>query len=250
MEFVFVGGNLALDLLGTLKWRRSTPEEFLRAPADVARWAVEAGIVSAPPSLTAADLAALRALRECVYRLVAAALPGSGAAVSGVAVEPASGPVAVSSAGPVAGPDAGSTSGPESGPASGLSAASDVLPVSEVVLSDAPPVSDVDLGHDLAAVNAAAAGPRTTHALTGGDVLRTGTGPAIAAEVAVAAIALLGDVHAGRETRLRECERPACTRVFLDRSRGRTRAWCGMAECGNRVKAAEYRARKAAVRGS
>jgi predicted RNA-binding Zn ribbon-like protein len=46
----------------------------------------------------------------------------------------------------------------------------------------------------------------------------------------------------------RECERPACTRLFVDRSRGGTRAWCGMAECGNRVKAADYRARKAAAR--
>jgi predicted RNA-binding Zn ribbon-like protein len=185
VEFVFVGGNLALDLLGTLKWRRTAPEEFLRTPPDAARWAVEAGLVTVPPELTATDLEALKALRESVYRLISA----------GLSTEP--------------------------------------------VRAD-----------DLAAVNAAAAGPRIDTVLTGADVRRTGTAAAIAAEVAVAAIVLLGDVHAGRETRLRECERPACTRVFLDRSRGRTRAWCGMAECGNRVKAAEYRARKAAVRGS
>ncbi|MFD0523312.1 CGNR zinc finger domain-containing protein [Paractinoplanes durhamensis] len=53
-------------------------------------------------------------------------------------------------------------------------------------------------------------------------------------------------MYAGADVRLRECERPACTRVFLDRSRAGTRSWCGMAECGNRVKAREYRARKAA----
>ncbi|MFI5845646.1 CGNR zinc finger domain-containing protein [Catenuloplanes sp. NPDC051500] len=185
MEFVFVGGNLALDLLGTLKWRRSTPEEFLCTPADAARWAVEAGVVTVPPRLTTADLDALTALRESVYRLISAGLSGE-------------------------------------------------------------PARD----GDLAAVNAAATGPRIATVLTGTGTARTGTGAAIAAEVAAAAIALLGDVHAGRETRLRECERPACTRVFLDRSRGQTRAWCGMAECGNRIKAAEYRARKAAVRGS
>ncbi|WP_256862954.1 CGNR zinc finger domain-containing protein [Microbispora sp. GKU 823] len=44
--------------------------------------------------------------------------------------------------------------------------------------------------------------------------------------------------------RVRECARPECTRLFVDRSRGGTRHWCGMEECGNRVKAANYRYRK------
>lgn len=44
--------------------------------------------------------------------------------------------------------------------------------------------------------------------------------------------------------RLKECGRTDCTRVYLDRSRGARRAWCGMEECGNRVKAAAYRARR------
>ncbi|MGI5425384.1 CGNR zinc finger domain-containing protein [Streptomyces sp. CA-179760] len=51
---------------------------------------------------------------------------------------------------------------------------------------------------------------------------------------------MLADPHA----RLKECGRPGCTRVYLDRSRGGRRAWCGMEECGNRVKAAAYRARR------
>ncbi|MFC3987030.1 CGNR zinc finger domain-containing protein [Actinoplanes siamensis] len=46
-----------------------------------------------------------------------------------------------------------------------------------------------------------------------------------------------------RERRIRPGQ---CTRLFIDRSRGGTRTWCGMAECGNRIKARQCRARKAA----
>lgn len=185
MEFVFIGGNLALDLLGTLKWRRTEPIEGLRTPADAARWAVEAGLVTVRPAFTAADTEALRALRESIYRLVVAQWEGR--------------------------------------------------PIPRA---------------DQAAVNAAAAGPRVLTRLVGLDARRTGTAAAIGAEVAVAAITLISGRHAGGGPYLRECERPDCTRLFLDRSRGRTRTWCGMSECGNRVKAAGYRARKAAVRGT
>ncbi|BBB00868.1 hypothetical protein RVR_8046 [Actinacidiphila reveromycinica] len=60
--------------------------------------------------------------------------------------------------------------------------------------------------------------------------------------VARRAVELLGgpDVHL-----LKECGNPECTRVYVDRSRGTRRQWCGMASCGNRFKAAAYRARKA-----
>ncbi|MFF9351885.1 CGNR zinc finger domain-containing protein [Streptomyces sp. NPDC014734] len=43
---------------------------------------------------------------------------------------------------------------------------------------------------------------------------------------------------------LKECGNPECTRVYIDRSRGTRRQWCGMESCGNRIKAAAYRARK------
>ncbi|GAA2228632.1 ABATE domain-containing protein [Herbiconiux moechotypicola] len=46
---------------------------------------------------------------------------------------------------------------------------------------------------------------------------------------------------------VKECGRDRCTRVFVDRSRGSRRAWCGMEECGNRVKAAAYRRRHSTV---
>ncbi|WP_431280498.1 CGNR zinc finger domain-containing protein [Leifsonia poae] len=42
---------------------------------------------------------------------------------------------------------------------------------------------------------------------------------------------------------LRECGRPECTQVYLDRSRGHRREWCAMRTCGNRVKASNFRAR-------
>ncbi len=47
-------------------------------------------------------------------------------------------------------------------------------------------------------------------------------------------------------TRLSECRR--CTRLFIDRGRGRGRRWCDMARCGNRAKAESFRARKRALK--
>lgn len=43
---------------------------------------------------------------------------------------------------------------------------------------------------------------------------------------------------------LKECGNPECTRVYIDRSRGSRRQWCGMESCGNKIKAAAYRARR------
>ncbi|MFJ4847171.1 CGNR zinc finger domain-containing protein [Streptomyces sp. NPDC088733] len=55
------------------------------------------------------------------------------------------------------------------------------------------------------------------------------------------------DILSGPEgSLLKECGRPECTQVYIDRSRGSRREWCAMETCGNRVKAAAYRARKKA----
>ncbi|ASR00733.1 hypothetical protein CGL27_45670 [Streptomyces sp. 11-1-2] len=43
---------------------------------------------------------------------------------------------------------------------------------------------------------------------------------------------------------LKECGNPECTRVYIDRSRGGRRQWCAMDPCGNKLKAAAYRARR------
>ncbi|GIH59692.1 CGNR zinc finger domain-containing protein [Microbispora siamensis] len=184
MDFVFVGGNLALDFAGTLKWRRTHPEELLRTPGDLARWSVEAGVLTREPSLDGEDLRTLLGLREAVYRLVAAALDGR----------------------PWPGEDLG-------------------------VLNRA----------------ASAAPPRLT--LGPGGLARDGGAAEIGAEVARSAATLLAGMSpaaasATVSVRVRECARPECTRLFVDRSRGGTRHWCGMEECGNRVKAANYRYRK------
>lgn len=46
---------------------------------------------------------------------------------------------------------------------------------------------------------------------------------------------------------IRECAAaPACSLLYLDRSRGRRRRWCQMERCGSRAKMAEYRKRRGA----
>jgi len=47
--------------------------------------------------------------------------------------------------------------------------------------------------------------------------------------------------------KVKECSNPDCTRLFVDHSRGFSRRWCGMAECGNRAKAADLPAAKEAA---
>jgi predicted RNA-binding Zn ribbon-like protein len=42
---------------------------------------------------------------------------------------------------------------------------------------------------------------------------------------------------------VKACEGPACTLVFVDHTRRRTRRWCSMAICGNRAKQAAHRSR-------
>ncbi|WP_170301630.1 CGNR zinc finger domain-containing protein [Saccharopolyspora hirsuta] len=91
-------------------------------------------------------------------------------------------------------------------------------------------------------VNRAAAGPMPAIRLSDSGVSTSGDLPAVLTQLARSAIALLADPDAC----LKECGRTDCTRIYLDRSRGARRNWCGMEECGNRVKAAAYRARKRA----
>lgn len=47
---------------------------------------------------------------------------------------------------------------------------------------------------------------------------------------------------------VRACEGPACTLLFVDRTRGHVRRWCSMAICGNRVKQTAHRRRVRASR--
>jgi predicted RNA-binding Zn ribbon-like protein len=48
----------------------------------------------------------------------------------------------------------------------------------------------------------------------------------------------------GELVRVRRCADPRCPRVFFDSTRNGRRRWCDMATCGNRAKAARFRARE------
>lgn len=96
---------------------------------------------------------------------------------------------------------------------------------------------------DIDVVNAAAAAAPVTAVLTQSGLERAGTADAVVAAVARAAVALLGGPDAAR---IRECEDPPCTRLFVDTSRAGSRRWCQMSGCGNRAKVAEFRARRSA----
>lgn len=58
----------------------------------------------------------------------------------------------------------------------------------------------------------------------------------------VLAVAALSEDGAWR--RIRVCDAPECSKAFFDSTRSRTRRWCSMATCGNRVKVSEHRERK------
>lgn len=175
VSFVFVSGNLALDFAGTLKWRRDDREELLLTCDDLAEWAVEAGVLSTPPTVSDADFGRLTELREGVYRLAVASVDGHDLAVE-----------------------------------------------------------------DVQAVNTHAAARPPRVVLTGPNAaVREGDADAVGWAIATSAIDLLTETAP-----VRECDGDRCTRLFVDRSRTGNRRWCGMAECGNKIKAAEYRARK------
>ncbi|MEV6877179.1 ABATE domain-containing protein [Amycolatopsis sp. NPDC051128] len=98
---------------------------------------------------------------------------------------------------------------------------------------------------DRRVLNEAAAGPAVTTSLDGdGSVRRDGNLAAVLAEIARAAVELLGGPEAGK---IKECADADCTRLYVDHSRKQARRWCDMKSCGNRAKVAEFRARKATV---
>ncbi|MEU7045405.1 CGNR zinc finger domain-containing protein [Streptomyces varsoviensis] len=178
--FVFVSGNAALDLVGTVGWRRTAPRDQLAEPADLRRWIAEAGLLTeGPVEVDSAAFADALELREAVHRLAHDRLAGR----------------------------------------------------------------EFDR-RALEVVNGAAAAPGRRPALTGAGVRFHGDTAAALADIAASAITLLADGDAV----LKECGRESCTRLYVDRSRGARRTWCGMDECGNRVKAAAYRARRRAER--
>lgn len=61
------------------------------------------------------------------------------------------------------------------------------------------------------------------------------------AELAREGVSLLGGAFAHR---IRQCEGPPCAVLFVDTSRKGERRWCSMSACGNKAKAAGFRARE------
>jgi predicted RNA-binding Zn ribbon-like protein len=95
--------------------------------------------------------------------------------------------------------------------------------------------------HALDTVNTAARTPPAIPRLTPVGRKFEATAEQALSTVARTAIDVLSSSDADL---LKECGRPECTQVFIDRSRGSRREWCAMATCGNKVKGATYRARQ------
>lgn len=100
---------------------------------------------------------------------------------------------------------------------------------------------------DTAVLNEHAGSAPVRVQLDDGRATRTGTSRQALATLARQAVEILGGDDAAL---LRECARPECTQVYIDRSRGHRREWCAMATCGNRVKAAHFRARQRGAAGA
>ncbi len=64
-------------------------------------------------------------------------------------------------------------------------------------------------------------------------------------DVATVAEAYLRSTIEGTFARVKTCALPECQWAFYDTSRNRSRRWCAMDGCGNRVKNRNYRARRA-----
>lgn len=79
--------------------------------------------------------------------------------------------------------------------------------------------------------------PAAATGWTGGDAV----GAALST-VARDTVTLLGSPLLAR---VKQCENPVCTLLFLDDSQARRRRWCSMERCGNLAKVAGYRSRSA-----
>jgi predicted RNA-binding Zn ribbon-like protein len=105
-------------------------------------------------------------------------------------------------------------------------------------------------GEPLAIVNQHAARPDLPPQLEverGRPIVTTPPGadvPSALATIARDAVRLIGGPQAAR---IKECEHPDCSLLFVDETQSGRRRWCSMDRCGNLVKTAGYRARRHTV---
>lgn len=113
---------------------------------------------------------------------------------------------------------------------------------SRIAAGSTPPDGGPDRAASAAVdvLNRHAAQPPVVPQLGSSGVRRSGSAAQGLAAIAREAVEILGGPDAAL---LRECGRPECTQVYLDRSRGHRREWCAMRTCGNRVKVSAYRSR-------
>jgi predicted RNA-binding Zn ribbon-like protein len=94
----------------------------------------------------------------------------------------------------------------------------------------------------LQTLNRISAGPAAAPMLSpsGGFELRGGSRDLLGS-VAREAVLLLGGASADR---VKQCQSPTCTLLFLDTSRSGRRRWCSMEACGNQAKVRAFRNRR------
>ncbi|WFB05712.1 ABATE domain-containing protein [Streptomyces sp. LX-29] len=138
------------------------------------------------------------------------------------------------------------------------------LPVTDQELADARRLREAIFGlltaamrqrtpeaADLDTVNAAAARPDLVPQLVcageepGRMSLRRRADHAVPAALSTIARDAMLLVGGPLMERVKECERPECSLLFLDDSQARRRRWCSMERCGNLAKIAGYRSRSA-----
>lgn len=114
----------------------------------------------------------------------------------------------------------------------------------EALVGGRPPAGD-----DLAAIEAALGAPAVRVVLVSDADSRPQLGfdvdtPAGTLAAFRIALSFANFLEAGDSTRLKLCANPGCGFAFLDTSTNRTRRWCYMRYCGNRLKARAFRRRR------
>lgn len=108
------------------------------------------------------------------------------------------------------------------------------------LLADRPPAADALrlLNERLAAAQASVVLCPAAGALTPKLTVRAARPETLLGPVVLAAARLFSSPEA--LALVRRCDHPTCRRFFVDRSKNRSRRWCDMKICGNRVKAREH----------